>query len=103
VSTYSSKGISSYYIPTPKLSSAQNTASGIKVTWNKVSTATSYNIYRKKKGVREGFAEPTKKIEIDKKEAKRGFFRPIIIVHIVVSVLLALMILALAIAYPYLT
>ena len=52
VSTYSSKGISSYYIPTPKLSSAQNTASGIKVTWNKVSTATSYNIYRKKKGVK---------------------------------------------------
>ena len=59
--------------------------------------------YRKKKGAREGFAEPTKKIEIDKKEAKRGFFRPIIIVHIVVSVLLALMIVALALAYPYLT
>lgn len=59
--------------------------------------------YRKKKGAREGFAEPTKKIDIDKKEAKRGFFRPIIIVHIVVSVLLALMIVALALAYPYLT
>ena len=62
------------------------------------------NLYfRKKKGAREGFAEPTKKVELDKKEAKRGFFRPIIIVHIVVSVLLALMIVALALAYPYLT
>ncbi len=50
VSTYSAKGISAYYIPTPKLTSAQNTTKGIKVKWNKVSTATNYNIYRKKKG-----------------------------------------------------
>jgi len=50
VSRYFTKGISAYYIPTPELSSAQNTASGIKVSWEKVSTATNYNIYRKKKG-----------------------------------------------------
>ncbi len=50
VSRYYTKGISEYYIPTPKLSSAKNTVNGIKVTWNKVSTATNYNIYRKKKG-----------------------------------------------------
>ena len=50
VSRYFTKGISAYYIPTPKLSSAKNTASGIKVSWKKVSTATNYNIYRRKKG-----------------------------------------------------
>ncbi len=50
VSMYSEKGVSAYYIPTPRLSSAKNTVSGIKVTWNKVSTATNYNIYRRKKG-----------------------------------------------------
>ena len=52
VSTYSSKGVSAYYIPTPKLISAKNTVKGIEVKWNKVSTATSYNVYRKKKGVK---------------------------------------------------
>ncbi len=50
VSRYFTKGVSAYYIPTPKLSSAKNTASGIKVSWKKVSTATNYNIYRKQKG-----------------------------------------------------
>lgn len=50
LSRYITKGVSAYYIPTPKLSSAKNTASGIKVTWKKVSTATNYNIYRRKKG-----------------------------------------------------
>ncbi len=50
VSRYYTKGVSAYYIPTPTLVSAKNTASGIKVTWEKVSTATNYNIYRKKKG-----------------------------------------------------
>ncbi len=50
VSKYFTDGISAYYIPTPKLSSATNTASGVKVTWEKVSTATNYNIYRKQKG-----------------------------------------------------
>lgn len=58
---------------------------------------------RIKKGAREGFAVPTKKIEIDKKEVKRGFLRPVMIVHIVISVLLALMIVGLALIYPYLT
>lgn len=32
---------------TVKLSSAKNDASGVKVTWNKVSNATSYKVYRK--------------------------------------------------------
>jgi membrane protease YdiL (CAAX protease family) len=59
--------------------------------------------YRLKKGAREGFAEPTKRIELDKKEARVGFFRPVIIVHIVISLLLALFILVFALIYPLLT
>ena len=50
VSRYFTKGISAYYIPTPKLISATNTVDGIKVSWKKVSTATNYNIYRKEYG-----------------------------------------------------
>lgn len=50
VSRYVKKGISTYYIQTPKLSSAKNVVGGINVTWEKVSTATNYNIYRRKKG-----------------------------------------------------
>ncbi len=50
VSRYYTKGISSYYIPTPKLTSAKNHSSGIKVSWEKVSTATNYTIYRRQKG-----------------------------------------------------
>ena len=57
--------------------------------------------FRKKKGAREGFAEPTKKVVLDKKEAKLGFFRPVVIVHIVLSVLIALLIAVTAWLYTY--
>ena len=50
VSRYFTKGISEYYIATPKLSSAKNSSDGIKVSWKKVSGATNYNVYRKEKG-----------------------------------------------------
>ena len=50
VSRYYTKGVSAYYIPTPKLTSAKNTSTGIKVSWEKVSTATNYNVYRKEVG-----------------------------------------------------
>lgn len=36
-----------YYLSTPKLSSVKNSASGVKVTWEKVSGAEGYKIYRK--------------------------------------------------------
>lgn len=47
VSRYFTDGVSAYYIAAPKLSLASNHNSGIKVYWEKVSTATDYNIYRK--------------------------------------------------------
>lgn len=50
VSRYFTKGVSAYYIATPKLVSAKNSASGIKVTWEKVSSKTNYNVYRKQSG-----------------------------------------------------
>lgn len=50
VSRYFTDGVSAYYIAAPKLSLASNHNSGIKVYWEKVSTATDYNIYRKAEG-----------------------------------------------------
>lgn len=35
------------FLATPKLSSVKNTASGVKITWNKVSGAEGYKVYRK--------------------------------------------------------
>lgn len=52
---------------------------------------------RLKNGAREGCAVPTKKCPLEGKEAVRGFFRPIVIIHVVLSVLLALYIVAIAI------
>lgn len=49
-SRYFTDGVSAYYIAAPKLSLASNHNSGIKVYWEKVSTATDYNIYRKAEG-----------------------------------------------------
>lgn len=50
VSRYFTKGISAYYIATPKLSSVSNRYNGIKVSWKKVTGATNYEIYRKEAG-----------------------------------------------------
>ena len=50
VSRYFTKGVSAYYIATPKLSSASNHYNGIKVSWKKVAGATNYEIYRKEAG-----------------------------------------------------
>ena len=51
-SRYVKKGVSVYYIATPKLSSASNHHDGIKVSWEKVSGATNYEVYRKKSGAK---------------------------------------------------
>lgn len=50
VSRYFTKGVSAYYIATPKLSSASNHYNGVKVSWKKVAGATNYEIYRKEAG-----------------------------------------------------
>ncbi len=50
VSRYFTKGVSTYYIAIPKLSSASNHYNGIKVSWKKVSGATNYEVYRKEAG-----------------------------------------------------
>lgn len=47
ISNYDKTGISADYIATPSLTSATNTANGIKVVWGKVTGAKGYYIYRK--------------------------------------------------------
>lgn len=39
--------VSKYFLSAPKLSSAKNSASGVKVTWEKVTGAEGYKVYRK--------------------------------------------------------
>lgn len=39
--------VSKYFLSSPKLSSAKNSASGVKVSWAKVTGAEGYNVYRK--------------------------------------------------------
>ena len=39
--------VSKYFLSAPKLSSAKNSASGVKVTWKEVNGAEGYNVYRK--------------------------------------------------------
>ncbi|MCH5317674.1 MAG: fibronectin type III domain-containing protein [Eubacterium sp.] len=46
-SPYISKGMSLKYIAAPKLSSALSTASGVKITWGKVSGAAKYRVFYK--------------------------------------------------------
>lgn len=46
-SDYNTTGLKSRYYSIPELSAVSNTASGIKVTWQKVSGAAQYRVYRK--------------------------------------------------------
>ena len=46
-SAYDSTGLSIYRILAPELSAVSNTSSGMKLTWNNVSKATKYRVYRK--------------------------------------------------------
>ncbi len=49
-SKYNTKGVAVSYMAAPKISKIENTASGVKVTWGKVSGATTYYVYRKTTG-----------------------------------------------------
>ncbi len=47
ISAYNKKGVSAKYVSAPQISSIKNSATGVRIGWNKVSDATSYRIYRK--------------------------------------------------------
>ncbi len=49
-SWYNKMGLSTTFMSAPKISKVENTASGVKVTWGKVSGATTYYVYRKTTG-----------------------------------------------------
>ena len=49
-SYYDTSGLSIWNLETPKLIDAENASTGIKVSWNKVTGADSYYVYRKEEG-----------------------------------------------------
>ncbi len=69
--TYNKTGLKITFMSAPKISKVENTASGVKVTWGKVSGATSYNVYRKTTG---GWTKlvSTKSTSFTDKKAKAG-------------------------------
>lgn len=50
LSSYNSKGLSCYRLTTPKLTKLENINEGLKLSWEKVRGAGSYNVYRKTSG-----------------------------------------------------
>lgn len=46
-SYYNTTGLKIKFLSTPKISSVKNTTTGIKITWNKISSAKGYIVYRK--------------------------------------------------------
>lgn len=50
LSSYDSTGVSLLYLASPALSKAAAAATGVKVTWSKVTGAKGYNVYRKTSG-----------------------------------------------------
>ena len=50
LSSYDSTGVSLLYLASPALSKAVAAATGVKVTWSKVTGAKGYNVYRKTSG-----------------------------------------------------
>ena len=50
LSSYDSTGVSLLYLASPALSKAGAAATGVKVTWSKVTGAKGYNVYRKTSG-----------------------------------------------------
>ncbi len=62
-----------HYVSVPNLTKVANTASGVKVFWNKVAGSTSYNIYRKVKGASSWtYIANTKSLYYTDKTAKSG-------------------------------
>ena len=64
--------VSKYFLSAPKLSSAKNSASGIKVTWKEVNGAEGYNIYRKSGSGSYKYIGKTSKLYYTDTTAKSG-------------------------------
>ena len=67
ISGYSSSGKSIKYIATPKISKAEDTYNGIKLTWNKVAGAEKYRVYYKGENGWTKLADITSNTYTDKK------------------------------------
>ncbi len=64
--------VSKYFLSSPKLSSAKNSASGVKVTWKEVTGAEGYNVYRKSGSGSYKYIGKTSKLYYTDKTAKSG-------------------------------
>ena len=64
--------VSKYFLAAPKLSSAKNSASGVKVTWKKVTGAEGYNVYRKSGSGSYKYIGKTSKLYYTDTTAKSG-------------------------------
>ena len=64
--------VSKYFLSAPKLSSAKNSASGIKVTWKEVNGAEGYNVYRKSGSGSYKYIGKTSKLYYTDTTAKSG-------------------------------
>jgi len=64
--------VSKYFLAAPKLSSAKNSASGVKFTWEKVNGAEGYKVYRKSGSGSFEYIGKTSKTTYTDKTAKSG-------------------------------
>ena len=64
--------VSKYFLSSPKLSSAKNSASGVKVEWKKVTGAEGYNVYRKSGSGSYKYIGKTSKLYYTDETAKSG-------------------------------
>ena len=64
--------VSKYFLSAPKLSSAKNSASGVKVAWKEVNGAEGYNIYRKSGSGSYKYIGKTSKLYYTDTTAKSG-------------------------------
>lgn len=64
--------VSKYFLSAPKLSSAKNSASGVKVAWKEVKGAEGYNVYRKSGSGSYKYIGKTSKLYYTDKTAKSG-------------------------------
>ncbi len=72
ITDHSEKALKVLYVSAPKLTKIENTSSGVKVTWEKVSGAVSYNVYRKVKGGSWVYLGNVKTTSYTDKKAKTG-------------------------------
>lgn len=74
-SSYDKKGLTVRRLTNPSMVSAKGSRSGVKVTWKKVKSAVTYDVYRKKPGgkyIKIAAVKGSSKVTYNDKKAKKG-------------------------------